>query len=226
MLKTPWSPLYERGTNLFLLFLSVFNSVILSPFVKGNKRGFPPFILRLKLYLLRPPVLYLEHGVYNMYSVLSRGSTAVKTSREAMQELVGEHEAITAYMQSLTRSAASLNAQPGKAKERIWNYRQRLYDFKDAIWFHLEIDERIFKMLLGNDYAEDPIEEHQEIQRLVNDMIMAAENAVIEKLSQGELNLYCASLGNAFGKLCRLLELHIAKENAILERVQQALDHG
>jgi hypothetical protein len=160
-----------------------------------------------------------------MGSVVSSGSTAMKTSREDMKELIGEHEAIMAYMQSLTKSAEGLAAQSGKAKERIWSYRQRLYDFKDAIWFHLEVDERIFKTLLGNDYAEDPIEEHREIQRLINDMILLADNAAIEKLGPDELNQYCCSLGKAFGKLCKLLELHIAKENAILERVQNALNH-
>jgi hypothetical protein len=149
----------------------------------------------------------------------------MKTGREAMKELIGEHEAIIAYMQSLTKSAEDLVARPGNANERIWNYRQRLYDFKDAIWYHLEIDERILKSLLGDTYLEDPIEEHQEIQRLVNDMILLADNAVIENLGQEELGLYCESLGNAFEKICKLIELHIAKENAILERVQKALNH-
>jgi hypothetical protein len=149
----------------------------------------------------------------------------MKTGREAMKELIGEHEAILAYMQSLTKAAENLAAQPGKANERIWNYRCRLYDFKDAVWYHLEIDERIFKTLLGDVYVEDPIEEHQEIQRLVNDMILLADNAVIENLGQEELNLYCASLGSAFKKICKLIELHIAKENTILERVQNALNH-
>jgi hypothetical protein len=148
-----------------------------------------------------------------------------KAGREQMKELIGEHEAIMVYMQSLTKSAEDLVARPGRAKERIWNYRQRLYDFKDAIWYHLEIDERIFKSLLGDAYLEDPIEEHQEIQQLVNNMILLADNAIIENMEQEELSLYCESLGEAFKKICKLIELHIAKENAILERVQQALNH-
>ncbi len=142
-----------------------------------------------------------------------------------MKELIGEHEAIMAYMQSLTRSAQNLTTSPANVNEKISNYRCRLYDFKDAIWRHLEIDERIFRSVLGDAFAEDPVEEHQEIQRLVNDMISLADNAVIEKLGNEELNLYCASLANAFGKICNLIELHMAKENTILERVQQAMNH-
>ncbi len=149
----------------------------------------------------------------------------MKTGREEMKELIGEHEAIIAHMQSLTKSAENLAAQPAPAKERIWNYRYRLYDFKDAIWYHLEIDERVFKSLLGDAYPEAPVEEHQEIQQLVNDMIMLADNAVIEKLEQAQLSEYCARLGTAFDRICKLIELHIAKENAILQRLQNALNN-
>lgn len=149
----------------------------------------------------------------------------MKATREAMKELIGEHEAIMAHMQSLTRSVESLTRSPANINEKISNYRCRLYDFRDAIWRHLEIDERIFESVLGDTFVEDPIEEHQEIQRLVSDMVSLAENAVVERLGQEELNLYCVSLANAFGKICSLIELHMAKENTILERVQQALNH-
>jgi hypothetical protein len=149
----------------------------------------------------------------------------MKTSKEEMKELIGEHEAIMAYMQSLTKSAENLAAYPEPVKERIWNYRYRLYDFKDAIWYHLEIDERVFQSLFGDAYLEDPTEEHKEIQRLVNDMILMADNAVIEKFNQDELNQYCLKLGEAFNKICKLIELHIFRENAILERVQKALNN-
>lgn len=148
----------------------------------------------------------------------------MKSSQEAMRELMGEHEAIIAYMQSMTRSAEKLAAKPAGVRERLWNYRYRLYDFKDAIWYHLEIDERVFKSILGEAYDEDPIEEHREIQRLVNEMISLADNTVIEKLGQAEVEGYCQKLGAAFERICRLIQLHIAKENAILEGAQQALN--
>ena len=142
-----------------------------------------------------------------------------------MKELLGEHEAIMAYMQFLTRSAEKLAEQPAPARERIWNYLCALNDFKDAVWYHLEVDERVFKALLGDAYPEAPIEEHEEIQRLVTEMIALADNAVIEKLEQDQLNQYCTQLGKAYDKICKLIGLHIAKENATLERVQKALNH-
>ena len=142
-----------------------------------------------------------------------------------MKELMGEHEAILAHMGALTRSADKLIAQPASARERAWDYRQRLYDFKDAIWYHLDVDERIFKSLFGDAFLEDPTDEHQEIQRLVNDMIKMADNTNIEKLEPEELNQFCDKLGTAFKKACKLIEVHIARENTILERVQKTLNN-
>ena len=149
----------------------------------------------------------------------------MKTGKEALKELIGEHEAIKAYMQTLTRSAENLTARQEGASERLCNYRYGLYDFKDAIWYHLEIDERVFKSLFGDSYTEDPVEEHREIQQLVEDTIALADSAVIENLGLEELNQHCANIGSAFKKICKLIELHIAKENTILERVQNALNH-
>jgi hypothetical protein len=146
------------------------------------------------------------------------------TTREAMKELIGEHEAIIAYMQSMTSSARKLAVHPAGIQERLWNYRHRLYDFKDAIWYHLEIDERVFRSILGEASA-DPIEEHREIQRLVNEMIMLADNTIIERMAQAEVEQYCQKLEAAFNIICRLIELHISKENTILARVQAALNN-
>jgi hypothetical protein len=142
-----------------------------------------------------------------------------------MKELVGEHEAILAHMRSLTRTVENLSAQPAVAREKLWGYRQALYDFKDAIWFHLDIDERVFKSILGEGFTDDPIGEHQEIQRLVKDMIILADDSAIERCAQPELDRFCGQLSEAFKKICKLIELHIAKENAILEKVQKALNY-
>ena len=159
-----------------------------------------------------------------MSSVVSRRSGAMSTMSKAMKELVGEQEAIRVYMEKLMKSAESLAAQPGSAKERLANYRYALYDFKDAMTYHLEVDDKVFRSLFGDSYDEDPIEERREIQRLVNDLISMADSPVIEKLGNEALGQYCAGLEKAFKKICRLIELHIARENAILERVQEALN--
>jgi hypothetical protein len=144
-------------------------------------------------------------------------------SRE-MRELVGEHEALVANMRSLTKAVENLSAPPAQARERLWGYRQALYDFKDAMWFHLDMDERVFKSVLGEKYTEDPETEHDEIRRLVGALVATAENTLVDRMGQPEMDYYCEKLGAAFKKICKLIELHIARENAILERVQKALN--
>jgi hemerythrin-like domain-containing protein len=141
------------------------------------------------------------------------------------KELIGEHEALIAYMRFLEKSAAKLSEQPVPAKEKVWNYCCNLYDFKDAIWKHLEVDEKVFKAILGDNYSENNADEHHEIRNLIEQMISLADNSVVSGLEQEQLNDYCSKLGSAFDKICKLVELHIAKENAILERVQDTLNN-
>ncbi|HTY81590.1 MAG TPA: hypothetical protein VMB24_02300 [Dehalococcoidales bacterium] len=146
----------------------------------------------------------------------------IAASKE-MKQLVGEHEALMAYMKTLTRSAENL-VGPSGAKERLWNYRYCLHDFQDAIAYHLDIDDRVFRAILGSNYLEDSAEEHREIRQLLNDTVIMADCAVIDTLGQDEMTAFCDRLGQAFKKIVKLLEVHIARENAILERVQQSLN--
>lgn len=161
-----------------------------------------------------------------MYDVVSRWSGTVGTMSRQLNELVGQHEAIKVYMQTLIKSAEKLAEQTAEARDRLYNYRCSLYDFKDAIWYHLETDEHVFRSIFGDSYEDDPVAEHREIQRLVNEMIAMADNTLVEKMGPEDLNLYCRKIGEAFKKVCRLIELHIAREDNILERVQKALNNN
>jgi hypothetical protein len=160
-----------------------------------------------------------------MSNVVSRRSNNMSVISKETKELIGEHEAIIAYMRFLAKSAAKLSEQPAPAKEKVWNYCCNLYDFKDAIWNHLEVDEKVFKAILGDKYGENNADEHREIHNLAEQLISLADNSVISGLEQEQLNEYCVRLGSAFDKICKLVELHIAKENAILERVQDTLNN-
>ena len=149
----------------------------------------------------------------------------MRATRKEMKELMGEHEAIMAYMGFLARSLDSLATQPVPLKERIWSYCWGLSDFRDAIRYHIEVDERIFKALPDNTRSEDPMEEHRDIQNLVDDMVQVADLTMVNKLGREELVQYTSKIGIAFNKIRKLIELHIAKENTILERVQKALNN-
>jgi hypothetical protein len=147
----------------------------------------------------------------------------VVTSGE-IKELLGEHEGIKTHLRFLVKSRENLEAEDYRAKERLWAYRCGLYDFRDAIQFHIELDERIFQALSGDTSSEESQKEHVQIQRVVDELIRLADSAVIERLEPEELQIYTEKIGLAFAKTRDLIEAHIAVENAILERALKKLE--
>lgn len=141
-----------------------------------------------------------------------------------IKELLGEHEGIRTHLRFLVKSRENLVTEDIRAKERLWAYRCGLYDFRDAIQFHIEIDERIFKALPGNISLNYSMEEHREIQRVVNELIKLADSAAIERLGLEELHRYTEKIGLAFNKTHDLIEAHIAVENAILQEALKKLE--
>jgi hypothetical protein len=141
-----------------------------------------------------------------------------------IKELLGEHEGIRTHLRFLVKSRENLATEDFHAKERLWAYRCGLYDFRDAIQFHIEVDERIFQALPGDISFKDSKEAHREIQRVVNDLIQLADSAVIERLGTQELQIYTEKIGLAFGKTRDLIEAHIAVENAILQEALKKLE--
>lgn len=139
-----------------------------------------------------------------------------------IRKLIGEHEGIRAHMKFLVKSRGNLATQDVQVKERLWSYRCGLYDFRDAIQYHLELDECIFKSLPGDVSFKDPTEEHGEIQKVIKDLIELAESATIDRLGPEELKQFVQKIGAAFNKIHELIEVHITKENGILE---EALKH-
>ncbi|OGO42589.1 MAG: hypothetical protein A2137_02770 [Chloroflexi bacterium RBG_16_58_8] len=147
-------------------------------------------------------------------------------TRDDLEELIGEHEAIMAYMRFLAKSLDGLAAQSICPKERVWSYCWGLNDFRDAIKRHLEVDERILKALPGDASEEDPLQEHREIQELVDDMIKVADISIVDKLRTEDLNQYAVKIGVAFNRIFKLIEMHIARENVILAHVKKAMNNS
>jgi hypothetical protein len=141
-----------------------------------------------------------------------------------IKELLGEHEGIRTHIRFLVKSRENLAIEDTQARERLWAYRCGLYDFRDAIQFHIELDERIFRALPVDVSAKDTEEEHQEIQRVVSELIDLADSAVIEKLGPEELQIFTEKIWLAFSKTRDLIEAHIAVENAILEEALKKLE--
>ena len=140
-----------------------------------------------------------------------------------IKELLGEHEGIRSHLRFLLKSCVNLAIQDIRTKERLCAYRCGLYDFRDAIQFHIELDERVFQTFSVDFSTKVPVEEHREILRVINELILLADSAVIERLGLEELQLFTEKIGLAFSKIYDLIEAHIAVENAILKEALNKL---
>jgi hypothetical protein len=134
-------------------------------------------------------------------------------------KLIQQHQAVQAHMKFLIKAVGRLYPQPNQEmpestslKNRIALYRWSLYDFKEAILRQIEMDERMF---LGRS-TEGILIEHEGILQLINDAIVLAENAVNNKTSREELNVYTIKIIEAVNKICETLELHMTKEDELV----------
>jgi hypothetical protein len=135
-----------------------------------------------------------------------------------IRELLGEHEGIRAHMNFLARLQKNLSVQDIQAREKIWAYHCGLHDFKDEIQFHIDVDKRIFRELPKDISLNAPIEEHEEIQNLYNELIELTDSAAIDRFNEQELGEFIEKIKLAINKIFDLVEIHITSENKILEK--------
>jgi hypothetical protein len=96
-----------------------------------------------------------------------------------------------------------------------------LYDFREAIRRHIELDERIFGTLLGSGSMKGMTGEHETIQKQVDTAIRLAENAVYNRLGRERLNKCASEIRETVEGVCRLIEAHIAQEDRLLKVEQK-----
>ena len=149
-------------------------------------------------------------------------------SRNEVNKLMWEHKAISAHMKFLTDSLRKMTvpssqgtAQSDRLQEQIRLYRWSLYDFREAIRRHIDLDERIFAMLLGRTSVEDIMGEHETIQKQLDNAISLAENAVYNKLRREELNKCASDITGAVSKICESIGAHMAKEDRLLKLLRK-----
>jgi hypothetical protein len=141
------------------------------------------------------------------------------TNKKEIAGLMGEHQAIRAHMKFLINSLTSMAAPSSQIKDLLWSYRMGLYDFRDGIRLHIDLDERIFKALPGSTSVAATMKEHQEIQKQVDEAIHLADSSVNDKLAQAELKQYASQIREAFDRICALIEAHTATEDRLLKTV-------
>lgn len=147
------------------------------------------------------------------------------TIKKELSELMWQHKAIIDHIKFLTDSLSDLATPSSQLKKQTTFYsslyRWSLYDFRETIRRHIELDERIFKMLPGSAPIKFSRSEHDKIQKQVDSAIWLAENAVYNKLSREELNKCTSDTIEASDRICASITEHVAKEDKILEFLQK-----
>ena len=134
-----------------------------------------------------------------------------------IRELLGEHEGIRAHLNYLVKSRETLAQQDNVVLEQLFNYRCALYDFWDAVRYHIEFDERVFGAINDSSRAQNPAQEHEEIKKIILDFITLVDSMVITALGPEQLTDSIRRIGTAMDKIRLMIEAHIARENAVLE---------
>jgi hemerythrin-like domain-containing protein len=143
-------------------------------------------------------------------------------TRHVISDLLRQHEAIRAHMKFLTRALRKLTVKShqgtaSELKEQITLYRWSLYDFREAIRRHIEMDDRIFSLLLSQNMSGEMDRGHEEIRRRIDEVIKLAEDAVYNNLKRRELNQSAADIKEAVKVLCNTCQAHIAHEDSFLK---------
>ncbi len=148
-------------------------------------------------------------------------------TKQEIAELMWQHKAIGKHMEFLTKSLSGLatqssrgTAQSAQLKDQITLYRWSLYDFREAIRRHIDLDESILEALPGTS-VEATMGEHETIQKQLDNVIRLAENAVYNKLRRDELNKCALDIRDAVNGICRAIGAHMAKEDRLLTLVQK-----
>jgi hypothetical protein len=139
-----------------------------------------------------------------------------------ISNLIQQHQSTQAHMKFLINAVGRLDPQSCREmassaalRNRISLYRWSLYDFKEAIQRHNELDKRIFP---DSRSAEGILKEHQGIMELIDSTIMLAENSANIDNSREQLNVYLVKITMAVNKVCETIELHMTKEDELVKQ--------
>jgi len=145
-------------------------------------------------------------------------------NRKDISNLKWQHKAIKDHINFLINSLRVNASQSSLKKQPEFYsslYRWSLYDLRETIRRHIELDERIFKMLPGNAPIKHSGAEHGKLQKQVDSAILLAENAVFNELSPEDLKNCSSETIAAFDKVCKSVKEHVDEEDKILEFLQE-----
>jgi len=140
-------------------------------------------------------------------------------------KLVGDRLADREALLSLENARDSLI--PGRAKdlsEEQSKLQQALSLVDEGLKNHFAFEEGVLPSLLGGILMRGFMLEHRIIQNEIQKVKAAVTEANLEVLSPGELVSQESQLREVVSGVCRVVEGHATKEEAILEMMRRALE--
>ena len=155
--------------------------------------------------------------------VIEKGKSRNTLARKGGADLLSQHAAIRSQMRFLIKKLDDLcipssqeMATSTTLNEHISLYRYLLIDFKEAIRRHNESYERI-KILYGGIINKEIIIEKRVIEKKLDNIISAANNAVYCQLRKEELNKCASNITEGVYKICESIEVHLEKRRKSIE---------
>jgi hypothetical protein len=153
------------------------------------------------------------------------GKVKMANSDMGIIVLVQQHQSIQAHLKFLIHSVGRLDpqscrglAESAALTDRIALYRWSLYDFKEAMKRHNELDSRIFQ---DNRSIDRLLKEHEVILGKINNAIELADIVAKTKLFREELNVYLVKIALAINTICEAIELHTSKEDELIKQYKK-----
>jgi len=138
-------------------------------------------------------------------------------------DLLSQHAAIRSQMRFLINKLDDLSIPSSKEtalsttlNDHIRLYRYLLIDFKEAIRRHNESYERI-EMIYSGIINKEIIIEKKAIEKKLDNIISAANNAAYCQLRKEELNKCASNITQGVYKICESIEVHMEKRRKSIE---------
>jgi hypothetical protein len=130
--------------------------------------------------------------------------------------LLEDRVGIKAHMKSLLKSLDDFDVTSTLLKDRVWCYRQRLYDVREAIQFHLQMDDIVFSRIPRCREVSRTVKQREKLLGLVTRAIQLTDTVVESDRSPGELARIAKNIREISGMIYQVIDIHAALEDKLL----------
>ena len=155
-----------------------------------------------------------------------------------IKRIIDEHQTIKEHIKLVGDSVSDEEALaalqkahadfiPGRLEvvsEKQKKLQQTVSSLEEGLKNHFTFEEKAMPPLLGELLMQAFVLEHREISKEIDEAKSKVANTKLEGLSREELLSKESHMQQMIDSICQLVEEHAAKEEAILDMVQRALE--